>query len=1243
MVRFGPWMASFLFVSALIAVAVLPVVEAPNREPEGKAAPGVPSTLPMARRSIRLPLSFEANQGQADATVKFLARGADYKLYLGEDGMKLACARRRDEKSGREMATRRDVVRLSFAGSNRRAAISGSEELPGRVNYLIGDRAHWHTNVPLYARAGYKGLYPGIDLSYYGNGGNIENDFVVAPGADAHRISLRVTGATPRVSDRGDLRLDVSGGSFTFRRPDAYEIEAGKKVSIEAGYQVDGNRVRFQIGAYDHRQALIIDPVVIYSSYLGGDTAGDSGAAATSVAVDSSGDLYVAGVDDDSDFPMAGGAVNETRGGFISEIDPAGTSLIYSAIVAGSVNSMAIDTNGDVFAAVSAGTNFPTTAGAFQATSASSVGNPVIFELKAGGTEFLYATYLGGSSGSDVANAIAIDGSGDAYVARSTASTNFPVLNAIQAKLAGGSDGFITKLNPGGGGLAYSTYLGGSATDSFNAIAVDASGNAYVTGMTQSTFFPTMAPFQSTLKGLQNAVVVKLSAAGALEYSTFLGGNQTDAGYGITTDASSDAFVTGSTSSCDFPVTGQALEQTCPGNGDAFVTEFNATGGLDFSTYLGGSSSDAAYSIALDGSGNIYVGGLSASTNFPLANAVEPNGPGAFVSELNPAGSSLVFSTYLGPATYVGPGTGLTSQNAVAVAVDGSGNIYTAGSAKAGLPVISELPSVFTGGQSATTGGPLTAAFVTKIAAANDPAAGLTPTTISFGDQPEGTTSAAETVTVTNLGSSALTITSIMPTASFGETDNCVPGISAAGGTCTINVTFAPATTGAQSGSISIADNAAGSPQVVSLSGNGVVPAVVFSPPSLTFTSQPVGNPSQPQSITVTNVGSTKLTINQISSSAAFPETNNCGTTLGTSASGNPSNSCTVQVSFDPTASGTNTGTLTITDSAAGSPQTAALSGTGTPAAGVALSTTTLTFSNTVIGTTSTPQTVTVTNAGDLPLTFSSISVSGDFAQTNTCGAGVPAGDSCTISVVFSPKTTGTRSGLLTIKDNAPDSPQFVSLAGNINQSGLGMTINALSSSSSCVPGSTTNPSTCTADSAATVTAGQTATYTLSVIGNEGFTGSATITCTGLPTDATCGVSPNPVAVNGTFPVSFTTSVTTTAQSNTTTSTRLIPLPQRPGGGPIQMALVLSAFGLLIVLTASALRSPDDKRLGLAGLGGVALLLVVAAACGGGSSSTSTTSTVSGTPTGTYTITVTATSGASTGSIALTLNVDTNL
>ena len=659
----------------------------------------------LAATSDALALNFELNQGQTHKRVKFLARSEGYVLFLTPTEAVMALdnpvAHRRgkddsDFDSSKEKAKPpRSIVRMKLRGANPKPEIEGLDQLATRSNYFTGsDPTAWRTDVPNYARVRYAEVYPGIDLVYYGSQRRLEYDFIVAPGSDPGIIEIGFGGIQDfEISRTGELLLHTPVGDMRQSKPVAYQELNGVREEVAVNYIPLGTgRIGFQLGDYDPSRQLVIDPVLVYSTYLGG-SGFDQGYA---IAVDSLGNAYVTGQTAAIDFPTTAGAFQTNYGGgdaFVAKLNPSGSALVYSTYISGaSGNGIAVDSAGNAYITGDAGPlSFPTTAGAFQTAPVGS--DTFITKLNPSGSALVYSARFGGNL-DDFGRGIALDGAGNAYitgwtVCRSTICT-FPTVNAFQPNFAGGNnDAFVTKIDSTGTSLIFSTYLGGGkiingTEDWGEAIAVDSFGSAYVTGYTYSPDFPvTAGAFDTTRAGL-DAFVTKFTPDGAsLVYSTFLGGAGREQGQGIAVDANGNAYVTGITESFDspftsayegFPVTAGAFQTK--GSYDAFVTKLNSKGSaLIYSTYLGGTAGvDRGWAIALDAANNAYVTGDTASTNFPIANAIQAGfGGGAtdvFVTKLNASGSALVYSTFLG---------GNLTDEGRGIASNGSGDVFVTG------------------------------------------------------------------------------------------------------------------------------------------------------------------------------------------------------------------------------------------------------------------------------------------------------------------------------------------------------------------------------------------------------------------------------------------------------------------------------------------------------------------------------------------------------------------------------------
>jgi Beta-propeller repeat len=619
----------------------------------------------------KLPLRFEPNRGQSDPRILFSARGNRYGLHLTAGGT--------SEIVLRSTASEAAVLRLTLEGADQGAQAVGAEPLSGHSNYFLGnDPRAWRTDVPQFARVDVHEVYPGIGLSYYGHEGQVEYDFLVAPGADPGRIRLHFEGAKGvRLDEHGDLILSVDGGELIHHAPIVYQAVADERRPVTGRYLRYGDRdVGFQVGEYDSTRPLVIDPVLSYSTYLGGGN-DDLGVAA---AVDSSGNVYVTGITASTNFPLANPLQSSDPGDrsvFVAKLNPAGSALVYSTYLGGSGwdagLDIAVDSSGSAYiTGETSSLNFPTV-NPLQPGNLG--GSPpydaFVAKLNPSGSALVYSTYLGGS-GYDRGESITVDSSGNVYLAGPTVSTDFPLASPLQASSGGGEDGFVAKLNPAGSALVYSTYLGGSSLDYANGVAVDSSGNAYVTGWTSSANFPIANALQPTKLGVNDAFVSKLNPSGsAFVYSTYLGGSDDDFGVAIAADSSGNAYATGYTYSINFP-TVNPFQASLAGSDDVFVAKLNPTGsGLTYSTYLGGSTFDAPYDIALDSAGRAHITGFTASTNFPISNPLQAtNGGGqdGFVAALKPAGSALAYSTYLGGSgTEVGNGIACGSADDVYV------------------------------------------------------------------------------------------------------------------------------------------------------------------------------------------------------------------------------------------------------------------------------------------------------------------------------------------------------------------------------------------------------------------------------------------------------------------------------------------------------------------------------------------------------------------------------------------------
>jgi hypothetical protein len=660
----------------------------------------------------KLPLRFEENRGQVDKQVTYLSRGAASTLFLTKTEAVLTLHRgkskeqaakaetpsaRRTTVPAQSQASPMSVVRMKLQGANRSPSITGEHEMSARTNYFIGnDPQQWQGDVAQYEGVRYAEVYPGIDLLYYGQQQSLEYDFEVEPGADPRRIVLGYKGVRGLKieSGTGDLLLETGSGEVRQGKPVVYQEVTGERREIEGRYVLKGKRrIGFKLGAYDQTKRLVIDPVLRYSTYLGGSGT-DRG---NGIAIDAVGNAYVTGDSTSDDFPVLNQYQTHQQVGedaFVMKLNPnlsGAASLLYSTYLGGSGVehglAIAVRVAGNAYVTGSTlSTDFPVV-NQYQ-TFQRGMGDAFVARLNtnlSGTASLIYSTYLG-SSGADSGNAIATDISGNAYVTGDAGANNFPTRNQYQTFQGGqlGHDAFVTKINTnlsGAASLLYSTYLGGSGDDYGNAITIDAGGIAYVTGGTSSTNFPLLTQYQ-TDQGDVDAFVTRLnpnlSGTASLLYSTYLGGSNFDRGLGIAVDFTR-IYVTGETRSNNFPTRNAYQPAYQGGTADAFVSELNLQfsdpSSLVYSTYLGGSGDDYGNAIALDITDNTCVTGSTSSTNFPLRNEYQTNQAftDAFVTKLSPfrsGAASLLYSTYLGGSEF---------DFGYGIAVDAAGNVYVTG------------------------------------------------------------------------------------------------------------------------------------------------------------------------------------------------------------------------------------------------------------------------------------------------------------------------------------------------------------------------------------------------------------------------------------------------------------------------------------------------------------------------------------------------------------------------------------
>ena len=1140
------------------AAKTLPVAAKPTtKAAKNSSATAKRSTSEHAaivQQYAKLPLSFEPNLGQAKGDTKYLARGEGYSLFLTSNDAVLALsghatgAKQTSATATSSSATAKrstGILRMELVGSNAAPNFSALEELPGKSNYFIGAQANWRPNVPNFAKVAEKNVYPGIDLVYYGTQHQLEYDFNVAPGADPKAIQISFEGARKlKVDAAGNLILAMAGGEVKFEKPFAYQMKGDQKQPVTAKFHLGDRkyRVYFAMGDYDPKLPLVIDPILAYSTYLGGSDI--DGANAIAVASDNT--AFVSGGTFSTDFPTAH-ALQANAGG---------------------------------------GPDFPQDA--------------FVSKLSADGSTLLYSTYLGGQN-EDVAYGIAVDNAGNTYVTGTTDSPDFPVTPNSLGTFCGGDakcgasfnkagaivfNIFVTKLNQAGSALIYSGFVEAYANGIGRAITVDANQIAYVTGSTSGNIasdiipppvppppaFPTTSTAAQTAYGggATDAVLLKVSATGTtIQYSTYLGGGNEDVGYGVAVDKSGDAYVTGLTYSPDFPLSATPAQGTNLGAGDAFFSEVNTNGSgassLLYSSFLGGRGLDQGNGIAIDATGNAYIaggtssGGLGGTLDLtPVDCAVAaPTATcqgDAFVAEFNPAlggAASRVFFTYLG---------GSLNDSAAGIALDPLGNIYVSGST-----VSSDFPvagAVF----QTTYGGGNDDAFVSKI----DP----TGTTLLYSSYLGGTdTDNAYGIAVDTSGSAYV-----------------------AGQTCSLDFPVANAEQDSSHGNCD-----------AFVSKVSILSGIALNPAGLVFPAQSLNTTSAAETVTLTNGDSTLTNLSVVlggTNAGDFAETTTCAAPLA------PGATCTITATFSPTATGVRKAIITLTDSAPGSPQVINLTGTTST---LTLSASSLNFGSVAAGSTSAPQTIIATNDGTSAITFTNISASGDFSETDNCTAtALQPTTNCSINVTFQPTGTSASVGALTLTDNAPGSPQIVILNGS------GFTQNPDFSIGAVAP-------------SASITAGGTATYTVVLGSLAGFNQPVNMSCSGLPKGTACSFSVNPVT-----PSSGGTSVTVSVSTAERTIVPPSGIRVAPPARMIRNVNILwaSCLSILLLFGMWTAGTKRGRRAGATLVLAAGLILFCVACNGGGA-----TGTPAGTPAGTYTISIDATSGAITHSTPVTLQV----
>ena len=1001
-----------------------------------------------------LPFIFEVNKGQSEKTADFLARGTNYTVLLeaGETKIILPPAHLTKEMVP---AVPPSTVTIEFVGASRKAHFEPERLLPGKSNYILGkQRSQWIFGIPQYERVNQKSLYRGIDVVYYGSEGNLEYDFVISPGANPKSLGFRVQGAKDvQLSDTGDLILQTSAGAIRLHKPAIYQEAGSVRRKVEGRFALrKQNTVSLALGEYDPDSPLIVDPVLSFSTLIGAN----NNTQVQGIAVDSSKNVYITGTTFATNYPVVN-AFQPTNHGyqnvFVTKLNPGGNKILYSTYLGSSAfdnaAAIAVDKTGAAYVTGTVGgADFPTTPGAFMTTCSSICNTGFLTKFLSDGT-LAFSTFLGGTS--SPARAVAVDAAGEAYIAGGFASNDFPTTaGAFQASCSSGiSCSYVEKLNASGSALVYSTYFGAVSGNNLvssttgNGITVDSSGSAYLVG--SSNGIPIQNPIQSSVVGGTNAFVAKFSPDGSsLVFSTYLGGtspfnsSRGDSATGVAIDASDNVHIVGTTASCEFPLILDALSTECVTAGydqKVFVASLNSTGTqLLFSTLL---QSGSSAGIGVDSKGNSYVTGTTTSTSYFLKNAIESSVDASltsnigFVTELDPTGK-LLFSSYLA-ATYGSAPAG--------IAVDPSGGIYVTGLGQADFPLLHPIPSQIYQSTGYTI-------FVAKISPSNTPQFSLSPRV-------------SPVLTLRNVSSVPLAITSIVPSANFTMQGNCGSNI-APGGAC--NLILLGANDKKTQGSVTITSNAYAKPQTFQIrkspTGDSLGYSLVISPIDVEFPPQLIGTSSATEQIVIQNQGLLAAVNNiSINQPSPFTETNNCPALLDTGAS------CTISVVYTAATAQDSAGLAIITDPNQ-SQTNIGLNGLGSSTA-IAVSTPAMEFGSQTSGPPTLGRIVNLINATPNPATVTGLSMTPGYAETDTCSAALPPHGECRVSVSFSATGNQDAPGALTIANYGPGGPETVSLhatgvqAGDLNVSpdSLGIQFGYVGTASNFSPVTVTNNS----------------------------------------------------------------------------------------------------------------------------------------------------------------------------------------
>jgi hypothetical protein len=992
---------------------------------------------------------------------------------------------------------------LTLAGASANSKMVGLDPQGGSSNYFIGnDPQHWRRSVPHFNRVKITSAYPGIDLIFYGDHRQLEYDFAVSAGADPDQIRLQSVGArSVGLDSAGNAILRTPAGDVELHRPIAYQQVDGARRPVESAFQLaKGGALRFRLGIYDRTQPLIIDPVLEYAVGFGGSNANQ----AIGVAIDATGNAYVTGNTCSVDFPSTAGnfgnmhtnaALKDCQDAFVTKLDPTASTLMYSDYIGGSSASssgthIAVDASGNAFVVGATGaTDFPTVANigptAPSACAMSKTGytcpDAFVLKLSPDGSQLLFSTLLGGNLGSGAYQVKLNPVTGDLVVLGETNSSTFlPAPTTLETTFAGGTctggipcfNSFLVALDPATGALRYASYLGGAGNDWSSGLAFDTAGNIYVAGSAQPPFASalgtvthTYAPGGgATTKGT-DLFVAKLNLASnklTPGYITLVQGDADVGASGISVDSSGNLYFAGTTSALHLGVTAGAFQTTNSATfntqannciwaatlepflpnacGTGLVGKLDATGALSFLTYLGGSIQDEAEAVASDSSGNVWVTGVTLSSNFPVSADHYNFQPGfgvPYLAEFSPDGTKLPFSTF------IGGGSGQSTD----LLIDSSNNVYVTGFATT-LPstpgVYPDNPLIFTG------------VFVQKWGEGAAPAITVTPSSVGFGATALGASTAPQTVTVQNTGTVPMQLGVHLRASypgetpsDFPETTNCGSSL-APGASCTITVSFAPGPPSpvcvalqgcdptTRSAHVLISNNAPQGAQSLGVGGLATVGASFnFAPNPIVFPAQTAGTSSAALYAQAGSTGDSPLIVGNIALSG--PNASDFSLTL-TGVGGPdcisapvPAGSlCSLEVTFSPpaNATGTRNATLTFTDNAGDSPQAIPITATVASANFLNLSPLTLAPSFPVaIGTSvnaaldiQNPSPTTAVQVTALVLSGAS---SADYTATpENCGTNgalpmtIPPNGTCYVYVAFNPAAgaSGTRPATLTVQ-----------------------------------------------------------------------------------------------------------------------------------------------------------------------------------------------------------------------------------